>query len=236
MVSSSRYYIVSSLMVTLFAQTDKIMLTLMVGNEANGYYSAAVACASIFSFVFSAIIDSARPAIFESKAVSAEQFEKNISRLYCIISYLSLAQCVVMTVLAKYVILILYGADYMLAVSPLRLIVWYTTFSYFGSVRNIWMLAVGKQRFLWIINLSGALTNIALNTFLIPAWGTMGAAFASLMTQFFTNVIIGMIIPDIRRNSTLMLKGLNPALIISIFKKTSLPVESIKCNKFSDKN
>lgn len=50
--SKSKYYIVSSLMVTIFAQTDRIMLKLMIGDEATGYYSAAVACAGNDGFYF----------------------------------------------------------------------------------------------------------------------------------------------------------------------------------------
>ncbi len=76
MVSSSRYYIISSLMVTIFAQTDKIMLTLMIDETTTGYYQAAVSCAGIMSFIFTAIIDSMRPMIFESRKVSIDSFEK----------------------------------------------------------------------------------------------------------------------------------------------------------------
>ena len=43
--------------------------------------------------------------------------------------------------------------------------------------------------------------------------GINGAALASLLTQIFTNVGLGYIIKPIRRNNTLMLRGLNPGLI-----------------------
>ena len=59
----SRFYIVSGIMVTLFSLTDRVMITLMLGKEANGYYSAAVTCASLSQFVFAAIADSMRPSI-----------------------------------------------------------------------------------------------------------------------------------------------------------------------------
>ncbi|MBE6548110.1 MAG: flippase [Ruminococcaceae bacterium] len=218
MFSSSRHYIVSSLMVTVFAQTDKIMLKLMIDEAATGYYSAAVSCAGITSFVFAAIIDSSRPAIFESKKKDIASFEKNVSRLYCVIIYLSLAQSLGMTLLAKPIIHILYGKAYYPAIAALQVIVWYTTFAYLGSVRNIWILAEQKQKYLWIINLSGALMNVILNACLIPYLGIVGAAIASLITQVFTNIVIGIIIRPIRRNNRLMLSGLNPKNIIELVK------------------
>lgn len=214
MLSKSRYYIVSNMMITVFAQTDRIMLKLMIDDAAAGYYSAAVGCAGITSFVFSAIIDSMRPLIFESKKEDNVAFEKNMSRLYCVVIYLSLAQSFLMTLFAPLIVNILYGADYQNTVGILQVLVWYTTFSYLGAVRNIWILAEDKQKYLWVINLSGALTNVVLNYFLIPIMGGVGAALASLITQVFTNVIIGFIIRPILHNNTLMLRALNPKGLI----------------------
>lgn len=206
----SRYYIVSNMMIAIFAQTDRIMLKLMINDAATGYYSAAVACAGMTGFVFVAIIDSFRPLIFDDKKTDEIRYEKDMCRLYGIIIYLSLIQSLVITLFSDLIIKILYGAAYSASINALKLIVWYTTFSYLGSVRNIWILAENKQKYLWIINLSGALANVALNYILIPITGIMGAALASLVTQIFTNVIIGFIIRPIRYSNTLMLRALNP--------------------------
>lgn len=214
--SRGRYYIVSSMMVTIFAQTDRLMLKHMLSTESVGYYSAALTCAGITSFVFTAIIDSFRPSVFEAKKQSEPLFETRMTQLYSVVNYLSLAQCVGMTAFAWLIIRILYGEAYQPAVSALMIVVWYTTFAYFGSVRNIWILAEEKQKYLWIINLSGALANVVLNYLLIPVWQVNGAAVASLITQFFTNVLIGYIIIPIRRNNTLMMRGLNPRVLWGI--------------------
>ena len=210
MFNRSKHYILSSMMVTVFAQTDKIMIKLMIDEAATGYYGAAVACAGMTSFVFTAIIDSFRPSIFEGQKVGDDVFKHRLTMLYSIIIYISLAQSVVMTILAGLIIHILYGAAYDPAVGALQIVVWYTTFSYMGSVRNIWILANNKQHYLWKINLMGALANIVLNAILIPIIGIYGAAVASLITQFFTNVIVGYIIKPILPNNRIMVEALNP--------------------------
>lgn len=219
MFARSKYYIVSSLMVTIFAQTDKIMLTLMINETATGYYSAAIACAGMTTFVFGAIIDSMRPSVFESKKNGREQFEKSMTVLYGIIIYLSLAQSIGMTLLAKPIVRILYGTEYAAASSALRIVVWYTTFSYMGAVRNIWILANEKQKYLWIINLSGALLNVLLNAVLIPHWGIEGAAVASLVTQFFANFVLGFILKPIKDNNKIVLAALNLKNYTYLLKK-----------------
>lgn len=217
--STSKYYIISSMMVTIFAQTDRIMLKFIIGNEAVGYYSAAVTCAGMFGFVFSAIIDSARPVILESKKCNQLSFKRNIAKLYSIIIYLALALCIFIASFSKVIVRLIFGAQYNESIAALRIIVWYTTFSYLGSIRNIWMLAEEKHKILWIINLCGAIANIALNFYFIPLWGINGAAFASLVTQIFTNVLLGFMIKPIRPNNELMIKGLNIRNLTEIIRR-----------------
>ena len=215
----SHYYILSTLMVTIFAQTDKIMINQMMDSSWTGYYSAAVTCAGLTSFVFGAIIDSFRPSIFEGKRNSNESYVLNMKRLYSIVIYLSLIQSLFMTIFAPIIIHILYGNSFEQAISALRIIVWYTTFSYLGSIRNIWILAENKQKYLLSINLMGALANVILNYLLIPRYGILGAASASLFTQFFTNVITGYIIKELRDNNKIMIQSLNPMILFSMCKK-----------------
>lgn len=220
MFNNSKHYIVSSLMVTIFAQTDRIMLKLMINESTVGYYSAAVTCAGLSSFVFAAIIDSMRPSIFaHKKNGNTERYEISLARTYCMVIYLALAQSIVMTILAHYIIGILYGAEYSPSINALRIIVWYTTFSYMGSVRNVWILGENKQRYLWILNFGGAIANICLNALLIPIWGIYGASLASLITQIFTNIFMNIIVWPLKDNNRLIWKGLNPVLILSLLKK-----------------
>lgn len=215
----SKYYIVSGIMVTIFSLTDRIMLTLMIGEETTGYYSAAMTCADLSSFVFAAIIDSARPSIFESKKVSEAKYEKNISRLYSIIIILALGQSVVLTTGARIIVSILYGDGYIPSVEVLRVITWYTVFAYMGSIRNIWLLAEEKQSILWRINLLGAISNILLNLVLIPEFGASGAAFTSVVTQFFTNCFLCFLIKPVRPIVKLLWNGINPRNVRNLWIK-----------------
>lgn len=215
LLGRSKHYIISGMMVTIFAQTDRIMLKLMIDEAAVGYYSAATTCAGLSAFVFVAIIDSARPTILHGRKTAEGVFHHRMKLLFAIIIGLAMLQSVVLAVLADLVIGILYGSVYGPSVGALQIIVWYSTFSYLGAVRDIWILAENKQKYLWIINLSGALANVVLNTLMIPICGINGAAAASLITQIFTNVIMGWILKPIRPCNRLMFQALNIKLLIS---------------------
>ena len=218
MLSRSKYYIIPSLMVMIFQHTDRIMIKLMMGETETGFYSAAITCVGISGFVFSAVIDSMRPVILEEKGKDQVRYENRVAQLYAIITFISLAQSIGMTVLAKPLVNLLYGAEYAPTAGILCVAVWYVTFSYYGSVRNVWILAEGKQKYLFGINVIGAVANVLSNLLLIPRWGGVGAAVASLITQFFTNVIIGFVFKPIRENNRLMLKGLDPRVLLGTLR------------------
>lgn len=213
MFSKSKHYIVAMLMVVVYNRVANIFIKNIFGEAENGYYAAAVTCSWITSFVFLAIIDSVRPVVLESKNQSQQAFEKNVSRTYGVIIWLSIAQSVSFTLFAKLIIQILYGVEYLPAVPVLQILVWNTAFSYMGYVRNIWILGEEKHSVLWIINMSGAIFSIVSNALLIPLWGACGAALASVFTQIFTNYTMGYLLKPIRRNNQLLLKGLNPKLL-----------------------
>ena len=212
----SKYYIVSGMMVTIFAQTDKIMIKMMVGNAENGYYSTAVACAGMTGFVFAAVIDSLRPVIFASKKEDQNKFEHNMTILCSIIIYMGLAQSLFLTLFAGPVVNLLYGEAYIKAIPLLQIITWYSAFSYMGSVRNIWMLAEEKQKYLWIINLCGAVLNVVGNFFLIPIIGAAGAAIASVATQVFANFVLCIIMKPIRPMPKFIWRSLNPKILLGL--------------------
>jgi len=215
----SRYYISASLMVTLFQNTDHVMLKIMEGDAANGIYTAAITCAGVASFVYAAIVESVRPVIFANKKAGTLEYESSISKLYCVLIYLSLLQGLVFSVLAKPIVGFLYGDAYASAVPVLRILIWYLAFSQMGRIRNIWILAEEKQELLWKINLTGALVNVAINAVLIPFWGASGAAFASLLTQAFTNFVLNFMVKPLRGVNRLLLKGISPGFLIAMLRE-----------------
>ena len=218
MLSKSKHYILAALMVVIIQNTDHIMLTSMVDKAENGYYSAAITSAGVAQFVFTAIIDSFRPLILSSKKNDNNEYENNISRLYGIIIYLSIAQSLMFTIFAPIIIKLLYGDAYTAAVPVLQILTWYRAFSFMGTVRNIWLLAEDKQKFLPFINIVGVVMNIVLNACLIPVWGACGAAFASLVTQVVMNFVFGFIFKPIKYNNSLMMRGINPVRFVGEMK------------------
>ena len=215
-LSASYPFIFSAVLATIYAQTDRVMLKNMVDNSSVAYYSVAVTLAGLMSIVTSAIIEGFRPEIIGSfNSGNQKLYEKRLTQAYAVTFWICIAYGLFISVFAKQIILLLYGEKYLPAVPALSLIVWYTSFSYFGTINNIYMVAENKQKWVQVTTLVGALTNVVLNVILIPSIGIVGAAAASLATQFIGNFITPAIIPSLRpiikySVSGILLKGVFP--------------------------
>lgn len=208
LLRKSCHFILPGLMVAVYAQTDKIMLKQMISEAEIGYYSTAVSLCGVWCFVLSAIIDSLYPEIAKTYKTDRVVFERRNRQLYAIVFYMSVSVSLLITILAKPAVSILYGEAYMPTVAPLRVITWYTAFSYLGVARNAWVVCENRQKYLIWVYASAAVANVLLNLLLIPRFGATGAAFASLMAQVVTTMIAPFFIKRLRENAKLMAEAI----------------------------
>lgn len=208
LMKASSSYIIAGVMVSVYASTDKLMLKQMLDEASVGYYVTAVSLSTTWTFLLEAVVDSMYPSVIQSYNQDKALFEQRNRQLYAIVLYCALFVSLVISLLARPLISVLYGAAYLPTVGPLRIICWYTAFSYLGVARNAWMVCENKQKYLKYLYIASAVLNVALNLLLIPYWGPTGAAVASLVTQIFTTVCLPAMIPPLRPNAKLMVEAL----------------------------
>lgn len=214
LLKSSWHFILPAVMVAVYSQTDKFMLKQMISDSEIGYYSTATALCTSWCFVLQAIIDSFYPIIMEDyKAEKIDSYERKNILLYTMIFYISTFVSAILCIFANPIIRILYGDAYLDAAPCLQIIVWYTAFSYLGVARNAWIVCENRQKYLKWIYGAAAISNVLLNLFLIPPFGALGAAAASLIAQVITTMVAPAFIPALRPNTkmivdAILLKGI----------------------------
>lgn len=208
MLKLSYPFIFSALLSTIYAQTDKVMLKNMVDYASVGIYSVSQTLAGAIVIIPVALIEGFRPEIMVAKTKDEREYSRLFRQLYGIIFWLCIAYCLFITVFAEPIVKIIYGPSYIEAVASLSVIVWYTSFSYFGAVNHMYMVAEEKTFWVQIVTLSGALLNVVLNLLLIPRWSIVGAAWASLITQFVTNYVLLWLIKPLRPCFSILNRGI----------------------------
>lgn len=213
LLKRSSSYIFAGLMIVIYSKADTIILGKMIDETNVGYYSAATTLCNAWPFILTAIIDSASPIIIDTFKIDKDDYKKKIKQLYAAVFYVSLIVGILITILASFIIYVLYGDAYMPSVTPLRIVCWSTIFAYLGVARTSWMQCENKLKYEAKLSLYGAIINVVLNLVLIKYFGIIGAAIALLLTQFITNVVLVYAIKETRPNAKLiidaiMLKGI----------------------------
>lgn len=207
-LKKSYHFILPGLMVAIYGQTDKMMLKHMGNDTEVGYYAIAASLCSVWCFILSAIIDSLNPSIMKAYQDNENDFIKYNKILYFIIFYICIFVSLFFTIFAKLIIEILYGEAYMPTVSPLRIITWYTAFSYLGVARNTWIVCKDKQNYLKYLYVLSGVLNIILNIVFIPKYGALGAAIASLISQISTIIVFPLFIKELSENSLMIFEAI----------------------------
>ncbi len=174
-------------------RVDQIMLGDMRGDGEVGIYSAAVRVSELWYFLPVVIAGSAYPALVALHGRDAAAEAARWARLYAAMLWLAVAAGVVASLTAGWGVRLLFGAPYAAAGPVLALHIWAGIPVCLGLVWSKWMLLHNKQRLTLAMQLGGAALNVGLNLWLIPEFGAMGAALATL-GSYFIGMIFGFLL------------------------------------------
>ena len=211
LLKKGKYYALASLMVTIYLRIDQVMLGTMISDKSQvGIYSAAVRISDIWTFVPVSIITSYKPIIINEKEKSKAKYDKELSKLYNIVSFVCFLFVVIICVFGKLGIYILYGNEYSNAYIPLIILTIGIWFGVLGNIHYIWMICENKEKYSTFYSFSGCITNIIFNFLLIPKYGIIGAAIATLISQISSNILSFSLIKDARILTKKIIISLNP--------------------------
>lgn len=208
-LSKCWYVAISSLLVTLYMKIDQVMLGAMLDSTTeNGIYSAAVRIAEMWYFIPTAIIASFQPIIVLKKKESELLYEKAMQKLYNIIATVGIIFGIGISLFGNIAINILYGQEYMAAADILKISAWAGLFATLGTARSVWLVNENLQKYTLVYTIAGSITNISLNYLLIPTMGAKGAAIATLVAQFVTNILALLPFKKTRKSSFMIIKSI----------------------------
>lgn len=175
-------FIFVALFTTVYARIDQIMLKYMVDSTAVGLYDAAVRIAEVWLFIPGIIASTLFPAIINAKKISISEYKKRILMLASLLGGIALIISLVSTLLAKPIISLLYGPAYTASILIFAVYVWSGIGASLSHVVSYFLIAEHKRKIIFFTSLSTMSLNIALNIVLIPAYGMIGAAWATLIS------------------------------------------------------
>ncbi len=184
--------ILSGVVISVYMKIDQVMIKEMMNNEAVGQYSAALRLSEVWYFIPMVIANSLYPAIVNAKNQSEELYYARLQKLYDFMVWLAICIALPMTFLSDWLINLLYGEQYYQAGSILMIHIWASVFVFLGVASSKWFITENLQKYSFYRTLAGAIINILLNYIMIPLYGILGAAIATLISQaiasYFFNI------------------------------------------------
>lgn len=205
----------SAILVSLYMKIDQLMVDNYLGSGQLGIYSTVVQLSESWYFIPVAIVTSVFPAIMNAKRDDPERYQKRLQNMYDLMVWMSLSIAIVTTFISPLAYRIIYKEEFWTGAHVLSVHVWAGIFVFLGSASGQYLIAEGYTKISLIRTAVGAAVNIVLNIYLIPKFGIMGAAMATLAAYFVATFFI-LAIPKTHRQGLMMLKSL---FLVSLFQK-----------------
>jgi len=187
---------------------DQVMLGKMMNNAEVGQYSAALRFIEVFGFAPMVIISTLLPAVTKAKTVSLEYYHNRLLSLYRIMFLVFLLMSIPLYFIAEPLIIFLFGQEYQAAGYLLSLFALRLFFYNMGVGKSAFIVNESLFRYSLITIILGAASNIALNYFLIPIYGAVGAVVSSMLSFVVSIFAVDFFYAKTRENQKLMFKGM----------------------------
>ena len=166
----------ASVAVGIYLKIDQVMIKNMLGNEQAGIYAVAVKLSEAWYFIPMLICTSLSPTIIKAFTISKELLNNRMKKLYFLMFWLSFFIASATTALAYPIIKILFGYQYLGAVTTLQIYVWAGIGISLYIAVSQYLIASNLTKISFYNSLLGAAINVILNVILIPKMGIKAAA------------------------------------------------------------
>ena len=156
-----------------------------------GYYGAAVKIKMILATIVSSLGPVLLPrATYYIEHDKTKEFKEIVKKSIRFVWVLSVPVTTYFILFSKESILLLSGEAYLGSVIPMQIIMPTVIFIGLTNAIGIQILVpLGKEKYVFISEVIGAIINLVINASLIPQYGAAGAAFGTLIAEFAVLVV-----------------------------------------------
>src|SRR5439155_56226 len=163
-----------------------------------GIYAAASQISEGCALLPVALMPALFPVLVRCRRLGPDFYKRKFERLFLVAVAGGLVISLTLTFGAPALITFLYGANYLPAANVVMVHGWTTLFIFIGITQSGYDITEGLTWFATFRTFIGALLNIIFNLILIPGYGVVGSAVATLVAQVFSSVLLNALHPKTR--------------------------------------
>lgn len=199
----------SAIFISIYMRIGQLMVDAYLGKEALGVYSTTIQYTESTYFIPVALCTALFPAIINYQHNQPEVYQKRMSNLYDLMMVIAVTIALGITLIAPTLYQLFYAKhpEFMEGARVLQINAWGCIFVFLGTASSQYLLAEGYTKISLYRTILGAITNISLNTYLIPRIGLTGAAISTVCSYFVSAFAI-LLFPKTRAHGLVLLKSL----------------------------
>lgn len=201
----------TSFSIAIYHRIDRVLIERYLDTNILGIYATADNIAVLMGMVPLAFMTSIFP-LLSDKLGSKDNFFKLTDTSFRWVLVWSFVFALIINFVGPYIVVNLYGNEFMISGQVLKVLVWAQVASCYGIVITQILIARNLQFFITISTVVGALINVLGNIIFLPLFGIIGAAWVTVFSYFFSGIVIFLIFPSTRAYS---LQGIRILIKIS---------------------
>ena len=181
----------TSILSGLEYQLDVVLLSVLLSNEAVAWYSAAVTIMMVVLTASQAYRMVLYPALVRVLTDRPAALRGLVGRSTLLMGGLALLAAAIITLIAPWLMDVLYAGRFAVAVPVLQVLIWNVVFLFLNVPLVRFLMASNGQSVVWRTLLVSLTVNVIANLLLIPRLGVMGSAYARLFSSGLFCGLIG---------------------------------------------
>ena len=174
--------ILSGVAVSIYMKVDQVIIKHMLDAKEVGYYAAAVRLSEAWYFIPVAISNALFPAIVNAKNISKELFHSRLQKLYDVLAWMAIGISIPVSFFATDIIKLLYGSKFLPSAPILTIYIWAGVAVFLGVASSQYLVTENLTKISLLRTSLGMVVNVVLNLILIPLYGIVGSAVATLIS------------------------------------------------------
>lgn len=204
--------IVISGLVLFYSKVDSIILARSAGFVSVGEYACAqrlLEMVNTLPMSVSAVMVPLTSHIFkDNQGKNKNQEEHELSKWLGWVHFVSLPVTIFTLAMAPFLIRIIFGNDYSESVVLFRILVLGLPPVFFSVIRHSWLISQELQGDALKFEIIVALLVVMLNLFLVPRYGAIGSAIATVCSIYLSNILACIWIPSFKKCLWIYLQSL----------------------------
>lgn len=190
--------LLSGTAIIIYQKIDQVMIRNMIDNGALGQFAVASKISEISIFIPAVIAQTLTPILVKAKHKDIDDYKRKRLQFMDIMLWGAVGMSFVMCIAAYPIVRILFGLKYLDAIPVLQIMSWKAIFVALFSATGQIIIIENIQKYAVYRNIFGCFISVAINFLLIPYWGIIGSALATVITMSFTGYFSHLIIPQYR--------------------------------------